>query len=160
MENFICNQYGERLAILNTENINISYPFQQCKNFENQLQFIGLGGNFSEAQCIYIWGLLSPNGILPGTKFTLRPSLAFSYIGSVTIVPYENLGNLVFWFQMLKLRLNQPQALAPNAGGVGKIAFFDQARNLRLKRIIDYIGLYICIHAPRRSALTTSLARA
>jgi len=29
-------------------------------------------------------GLLSPDGILPGAKFTLRPSLAFSYIGSVT----------------------------------------------------------------------------
>jgi len=27
---------------------------------------------------------LPPNGILPGTKFMLRPSLAFSYIGSVT----------------------------------------------------------------------------
>jgi len=34
---------------------------------------------------IYIfWGLLSPNGILPGAKFTLCPSLAFSYIDSVT----------------------------------------------------------------------------
>ena len=29
-------------------------------------------------------GLLPPDGILPGAKFTLRPSLAFSYIGSVT----------------------------------------------------------------------------
>ena len=28
--------------------------------------------------------ILSPNGILPGTKVTLCPSLAFSYIGSVT----------------------------------------------------------------------------
>jgi len=28
--------------------------------------------------------LLPPDGILPGSKFTLRPSLAFSYIGSVT----------------------------------------------------------------------------
>ena len=28
--------------------------------------------------------LLPPNGILPGAKFILRPSLAFSYIGSVT----------------------------------------------------------------------------
>jgi len=27
---------------------------------------------------------LPPDGILPGAKFTLRPSLAFSYIGSVT----------------------------------------------------------------------------
>ena len=29
-------------------------------------------------------GLLAPDGILPGAKFTLRPRLAFSYIGSVT----------------------------------------------------------------------------
>jgi len=28
-------------------------------------------------------GLLPPNGILPGAKFTLHPSLAFSYIGSI-----------------------------------------------------------------------------
>ena len=30
------------------------------------------------------WGLLLPNGILPAAKFTLRPSLAFSYIGCIT----------------------------------------------------------------------------
>jgi len=29
-------------------------------------------------------GLLPHDGILPGVKFTSRPSLAFSYIGSVT----------------------------------------------------------------------------
>jgi len=29
-------------------------------------------------------GLLPPDGILPGADFTLRPSLAFSYIGSIT----------------------------------------------------------------------------
>jgi len=33
---------------------------------------------------IHFWGFLPPNGILPGAKFTLRPSLAFSYIGNVT----------------------------------------------------------------------------
>ena len=33
---------------------------------------------------IQFLGLLSPNGILPGAKFTLRPSFAFSYIGSIT----------------------------------------------------------------------------
>jgi len=33
---------------------------------------------------IHFWELLPPNGILPGAKCTLRPSLAFSYIGSVT----------------------------------------------------------------------------
>ena len=30
-------------------------------------------------------GDLPPNGILPGAKFTLRPSLALSYIASVTV---------------------------------------------------------------------------
>ena len=30
------------------------------------------------------WGLLPPSGILPVGKFTLCPSLAFSYIGSIT----------------------------------------------------------------------------
>jgi len=33
---------------------------------------------------IYILGALTPNGILPCAKFNLRPSLAFSYIGSDT----------------------------------------------------------------------------
>jgi len=33
---------------------------------------------------MYIWGLLPRNEILRGAKFTLRPSFAFSYIGSVT----------------------------------------------------------------------------
>ena len=33
---------------------------------------------------IHFRGLLPGNGILSGAKFTLRPSLALSYIGSVT----------------------------------------------------------------------------
>ena len=33
---------------------------------------------------IHFGGFLSRNGILPGAKFTLRTSLALSYIGSVT----------------------------------------------------------------------------
>jgi len=33
---------------------------------------------------IHFWRLLPRNGILPGAKITLRPSLALSYIGSVT----------------------------------------------------------------------------
>jgi len=32
----------------------------------------------------FFWGLLPPNGILLAVIFTLRPSLAFSYVGSVT----------------------------------------------------------------------------
>jgi len=34
--------------------------------------------------CIHFRGLLSSDRTLPGAKFTLRPSLAFSYIGSIT----------------------------------------------------------------------------
>jgi len=53
------------------------------------------GGQPNFAQCLTIsWagsgtlyihfpGLLPPDGILPGAKFTLRLSLAFSYTGSV-----------------------------------------------------------------------------
>jgi len=33
---------------------------------------------------IHFWGLLAPERILPGAKFTLRPSLVFAYIGSIT----------------------------------------------------------------------------
>jgi len=33
---------------------------------------------------IYILGAVAPNRILPGAKFTLRPSLVFSYISSLT----------------------------------------------------------------------------
>jgi len=33
---------------------------------------------------IHFLGLLPPNAILPDAKFTLRPSLMFSYIGTVT----------------------------------------------------------------------------
>jgi len=33
--------------------------------------------------CIHFSRLWPPDGILPGAKFTLRPSLAFSYTGSV-----------------------------------------------------------------------------
>jgi len=33
---------------------------------------------------VYILVSFAPDGILPHAKFTLRPSLAFSYIGSVT----------------------------------------------------------------------------
>ena len=51
--------------------------------------------------CIYIWGLLLPNRILPGAKFTLRLSLAFSYIGSVT-ARHSSSGrqpNFVAWYK-------------------------------------------------------------
>ena len=37
-----------------------------------------------------VWGLLPPNGILLGAKLTLRSSLAFSYIGSMALVPWAS----------------------------------------------------------------------
>jgi len=44
---------------------------------------------------------LAPNGILPAAKFTLRPSTAFSYIGSVT-ARHSSRGrqpNFVAWYK-------------------------------------------------------------
>jgi len=51
------------------------------------------GGQLNFAQClavssyiytsVYIFGALAPNAVLQRAKFTLRPSIAFSYIGSV-----------------------------------------------------------------------------
>jgi len=45
---------------------------------------LGLLLHYGGTVYIHFRGLLSPNGILPGAKFTLYPSLAFSHIGSVT----------------------------------------------------------------------------
>jgi len=42
-------------------------------------------GRLLRCYTIYTFsGALAPDAILPGAKFTLRPTLAFSYIGSVT----------------------------------------------------------------------------
>ena len=48
-----------------------------------------LAVSWDDVPCIHFkfflgGGLFPPNGILPGAKFTLRPSLAFSYVVSVT----------------------------------------------------------------------------
>ena len=55
---------------------------------------------------IYILGALAPDRILPGTKFTLRPSLAFSYIGSVTArhSSSRHQPNFVVWYKELNYR--------------------------------------------------------
>ena len=50
---------------------------------------------------IHFGGLLPSNGIFPGAKFTLRPNLAFSYIGSVT-ARHSSSGrkpNFVAWYK-------------------------------------------------------------
>ena len=50
---------------------------------------------------IHFRGLLPPDGILPGAKFTLRPSLAFFYIGSVTARHSSSgrLPNFAAWYK-------------------------------------------------------------
>ena len=50
--------------------------------------------------CIHFLGLLPFNGILPGAKFTLRPSLAFCYIGSFTARHSSSgrLPNFTLWY--------------------------------------------------------------
>ena len=52
---------------------------------------------------IHFRGFLLPDGILPGAKFTLCPSLAFSYIGSVT-ARHSSSGrrpNFAVWYKEL-----------------------------------------------------------
>jgi len=44
-------------------------------------------------------GLLLPDGILPGAKFTLHPSLAFSYIGSVTALQRRGQPKFAAWYK-------------------------------------------------------------
>jgi len=70
-----------------------------------------IGGQPSFARClavswagtlyIHFWGLLPPNGILPGAKFTSGASLAFSCIGSVTVQQHSSCGhqqNFAAWY--------------------------------------------------------------
>jgi len=40
---------------------------------------------FFDSHCTFSWVLAPLAEFLPGAKFTLRPSLAFSYIDSVTV---------------------------------------------------------------------------
>jgi len=59
---------------------------------------------------IHFWRLLLPNGILPGAKFTLRPSLAFSYIGSI-IARHSSSGrepNITAWYRERNYRTFAP----------------------------------------------------
>jgi len=55
---------------------------------------------------IHFWGRMLPNGILPGAKITLRPSLAFSYISSVT-ARHSSIGrqpNFTAWYKEWNFR--------------------------------------------------------
>jgi len=58
---------------------------QRCRSLESDQTLHNVWLSPGLVHYIYIFlQALTPGGILPGAKFTLRPSLAFSYIGSVT----------------------------------------------------------------------------
>jgi len=58
---------------------------QRCRSPEANQNLHDVWPSPALAHGIYTFsGLFTPDGILPVAKFTLRPSLAFSYIGSVT----------------------------------------------------------------------------
>ena len=68
----------------------------------------------------HFWGLFSPNGIFPGAKFTLRPSFAFSYFGSITARHWSSgrQTNLTAWHKEWNYRTSAPrhfQQRAPRA---------------------------------------------
>jgi len=67
-------QRVSRLGFVVPTSLNLGQP-----NFARWLAVFWAGTLY-----IHFRGLLPPNGILPGAEFALHPSLAFSYIGSVT----------------------------------------------------------------------------
>jgi len=74
--------------------ITLHFEIFQLKDFivTTLAEMLLIGGQSNFARCLpsprllhYTFsGTLAPDRILPGAKFTLCPSLAFSYIGSVT----------------------------------------------------------------------------
>jgi len=68
---------------------------------------------------IHIWGLLPPGGILPYAKFTLRPSLVFSYVGSI-IARHSSSGrqpNFAAWYNEWNYRTFAQGATCIRLGG-------------------------------------------
>jgi len=60
-------------------------------------------------------GALAPEGIFPGAKFTLRSSLAFSYIGTVT-ARHSSSGhqpNFAAWYKEWNYGTFAPRYFAP-----------------------------------------------
>jgi len=90
---YMYSQYGE-LRPINGWDLLASLGHRSKFQRLSRLAFVTAatsltGGQPSFARCmavswIHFRRLLPPDRILPGAKFTLRPSLAFSYIGSVT----------------------------------------------------------------------------
>ena len=68
--------------------------------------------------CIHFRGLLPRDGILPGVKLTLRPSLAFSYIGSVTArrTSSRRQPNFAVWYKEWNYHTEVLQRASPMFG--------------------------------------------
>jgi len=68
---------------------------------------------------IHFWGLLPPKAILPAAKFTLRPSFALSYIGSITAW-HSSIGrqpNFAAWYKEWNYRTFTEGATCVLLGG-------------------------------------------
>jgi len=103
---------------------------------------------------IHFGGLLPPDGILPHAKFTLRPSLAFSYIGSVTGTARHSSSrrqlNLAAWYT--RNGITEPSQRAPpvfgwavitlGIGPHSSILFFSHVR--RILSSYCYIFCALC----------------
>ena len=57
---------------------------QRRRSSEANQTLHGVWPSHGRVHCIYIFGGSCPDRILPGAKFTLRPSPAFAYVDSVT----------------------------------------------------------------------------
>ena len=55
-----------------------------CRSLEANQTLHDLWSSRELVHYTYIFGAFAPDGILPRAKFTLRPRIAFSYIGSAT----------------------------------------------------------------------------
>jgi len=91
-------QYGELQSTNGWDLLeSLGHPskFQPISHLDIVTALTSLDGgqqNFARCLAIYwagtlyirFWGLWPPNGILPAAKFTLCPSLALSYIASIT----------------------------------------------------------------------------
>jgi len=91
--------------------------------------------SWADTLYIHFWGLLPPDGILPGAKFTLRPSLAFSYIGRITAWP-----NFPNWYkECCKMSHTTDFSMS-----LGRFSRNCHTTRCVLKYSIFYIGVHMC----------------
>ena len=90
MANFGHQRLISVLELGNPANFNrfrfLASLLQQSTSFTGRLPNFArcLTASWASTLCIHFQQLLDRDGILPGANFSLRPSLAFSYIGNIT----------------------------------------------------------------------------